>query len=129
MKHLLIGLPVSLLVLVIYSTTLRAAASEDSRLSAFFQTYLEEAFRRRPLEATRLGDHRFDHLLDDISAKARAGWTEHYRQTLAELPREDRLGQADALRPDRLRDLQAPPHDRAVAGREHPPLRDGSAHL
>lgn len=88
MKHLLIGLPVSLLVLVIYSTTLRAAASEDSRLSAFFQTYLEEAFRRRPLEATRLGDHRFDHLLDDISAKARAGWTEHYRQTLAELPRQ-----------------------------------------
>src|SRR6185312_3175559 len=57
-------------------------------LTAFFKTYLEQSFRLRPLEATRLGDHRFDHLLDDISAKARAGWTAHYRQTLEELPRK-----------------------------------------
>ncbi|MHB1426891.1 MAG: DUF885 family protein, partial [Gemmataceae bacterium] len=57
-------------------------------MNAFFKTYLEEVFRRRPLEATRLGEHRFDHLLDDISAKARVGWIEHYRQTLAALPKQ-----------------------------------------
>src|SRR5262249_58093274 len=39
------------------------------------------------LEATRLGDHRFDHRLDDISGKARAGWTERTRKTLADLPK------------------------------------------
>jgi uncharacterized protein (DUF885 family) len=64
------------------------AESEEERLTAFFKAYLEEAFRLRPLEATRLGDHRFDHLLDDISAKARAGWADHYRQTLDELPKK-----------------------------------------
>jgi uncharacterized protein (DUF885 family) len=64
------------------------AESEEERLTAFFKAYLEEAFRRRPLEATRLGDHRFDHLLDDISAKARASWADHYRQTLDELPKK-----------------------------------------
>jgi len=88
MKHALICLPLSLLVLAAFAAPLSAAPTEDARLTAFFQAYLAEAFRLRPLEATRLGEHRFDHLLDDISAKARAGWTEHYRRTLAELPKQ-----------------------------------------
>src|SRR5262245_47871943 len=41
--------------------------SEDARLTALFKEYLEREFKHRPLEATRLGDHRFDHLLDDLS--------------------------------------------------------------
>jgi uncharacterized protein (DUF885 family) len=79
----------------------RADEDEDARLTAFFKTYLEEEFRSRPLEATRLGDHRFDHLLDDISPKARAGWAQRYRATLADLPRKvdyhqlSRAGQID----------------------------------
>jgi uncharacterized protein (DUF885 family) len=36
--------------------------------------------------ATALGDHRFDHLLDDLSASSRVRWTEHARATLTELP-------------------------------------------
>lgn len=60
--------------------------AEDAKLTALFKQYLEEEFRQRPLEATRLGDHRFDHLLDDVSPKARTAWTERYRKTLAELP-------------------------------------------
>jgi len=88
MKFALLSLPLCLLLLALFSAPLFAADSEEDHLIAYFKTYLEEAFHRRPLEATRLGDHRFDHLLDDISAKARAGWTAHYRQTLEELPRK-----------------------------------------
>ena len=56
-------------------------------LEAYFQEYLEDYFRMRPLEATQLGEHRFDHLLEDLSAASRARWTEHARKTLAALPR------------------------------------------
>ena len=59
----------------------------DAQLNAFFKQYLEESFRQRPLEATRLGDHRFDHLLDDVTERGRAAWIEHDRNTLADLPR------------------------------------------
>jgi uncharacterized protein (DUF885 family) len=41
----------------------------------------------RPLDATRLGDHRFDHLLDDLSPQARAVQTRLAEKTLQELPR------------------------------------------
>jgi len=88
MKHALACLPLSLLVLAAFSAPVRAADNEDARLTEFFKAYLEKAFRLRPSEATRLGDHRFDHLLDDISAKARAGWTAQYRHTLADLPKQ-----------------------------------------
>ena len=64
------------------------AQSADTALTRFFQSYLDEAFALRPLDATRLGDHRFDHLLDDVSAPARARWQEHTRHTLEALPRE-----------------------------------------
>lgn len=64
------------------------AQEADAKLNAFFKQYLDESFRLRPMEATGLGDHRFDHLLDDLSAKARAGWVEHDRKTLEELPRQ-----------------------------------------
>jgi uncharacterized protein (DUF885 family) len=88
MNHVLACLSLMMVVWMASSAPLFAAAREDERLTAFFNTYLDEAFRRRPLEATRLGDHRFDRLLDDISAKARADWTDHYRQTLADLPKK-----------------------------------------
>jgi uncharacterized protein (DUF885 family) len=66
----------------------QAPAAEDAKLVAFFKDYLDASFRLRPLEATRLGDHRFDHLLDDISPKARAKWAQHTRQTLADLRKQ-----------------------------------------
>lgn len=58
----------------------------DAKLEAFFRAYLDECFQLRPLEATQLGDHRFDDRLDDLSAAARQRWREHYRQTLDQLP-------------------------------------------
>ena len=60
--------------------------AEDARLAAFFRAYLDRSFRDEPLSATRLGDHRFDDRLDDLSAEARAGYLERDRRTLAELP-------------------------------------------
>jgi uncharacterized protein (DUF885 family) len=63
-------------------------SSEDAKLTAFFKGYIEAEFHRRPYMATRLGDHRFDHQLDDLSPAARAGWTEAARRAHADLPHE-----------------------------------------
>ena len=61
--------------------------TEDAKLVAFFKAQLEDEFQRRPLEATRLGDHRFDDRLDDISPEARAANVARDRGALAELPK------------------------------------------
>ncbi len=65
--------------------------TEDEKLQGFFKSYLEETFRLRPFDATMMGDHRFDHLLDDISTEARASWLEYARQQLMKLQREIKL--------------------------------------
>ena len=64
------------------------AQGEDAKLEGFFKAHLEETFQTRPLEATTLGDHRFDARLDDLSPQARAGWLAQTRNRLAALPRE-----------------------------------------
>jgi uncharacterized protein (DUF885 family) len=83
-----VPLAVAVLLGLLLAAPSAAATDEDARLETFFKEYLEQAFRQRPLEATRLGDHRFDHLLDDVSPKARAAWADSYRAALAELPRK-----------------------------------------
>lgn len=65
----------------------------DKRLEEFFRTHLEEVFALRPFDATLLGDHRFDHLLDDISPPARQRWLVQSRERLASLTKE--FAQAD----------------------------------
>lgn len=78
-----------------------ARATEDATLEAFFKEYLEERFRLQPLDATRLGDHRFDHLLDDLSPPARQKQIEHTETALKNLSRKieysklSRAGQID----------------------------------
>jgi uncharacterized protein (DUF885 family) len=64
------------------------AQDADATLQAFFKTYLDEHFRQQPTTATSLGDHRFDGLLDDVSAVARARCLQLDRDTLARLPQE-----------------------------------------
>lgn len=84
-------LPTLAFAVVLLSTFAGRAAevrSADDKLAAFFTQYLEEDFRQHPLAATRLGDHRFDHLLDDVSAQARARGVEFIRSTLDALPRQ-----------------------------------------
>src|SRR5205823_9187666 len=65
----------------------QAAGSMEDKLTAFFRQYLDETFALRPMDATQLGDHRFDDRLDDVSAQARAHWVEHTRHTLEALPK------------------------------------------
>ena len=78
-----------------------AAQSENAKLEAFFKSYLDRAFSLRPMQATELGDHRFDAQLEDLTPEARAKWLEHTRATLAELPKRvdyqklSRAGQID----------------------------------
>jgi uncharacterized protein (DUF885 family) len=88
MRRLLARLLLPAISLLVSPFTLGAAETEDARLEAFFKSHLDEEFRRRPLDATRLGDHRFDHLLDDVSADARARWAARWRAALADLPRK-----------------------------------------
>jgi uncharacterized protein (DUF885 family) len=64
------------------------AQDADAQLQAYFKQYLDQHFRLQPTEATGLGDHRFDGLLDDISSAARERWLQLDRDTLARLPQE-----------------------------------------
>jgi len=57
----------------------------DERLEIFFKAHLDESFQMRPLDATILGDHRFDHLLDDISQAARDRWLSQQKKSLETL--------------------------------------------
>jgi hypothetical protein len=68
--------------------TALAMPTEDQKLSTFFQTYLDQYLRQQPLQATMLGDHRYDARLDDISPAARDGWTKLTKQTLHDLPKQ-----------------------------------------
>ena len=77
---------VLLAALVFASSAL--AAGNDEELERFFKEYLEDRFRLQPLDATRLGDHRFDHLLDDLSPEALQRQREFTRNVLKRLPRE-----------------------------------------
>lgn len=88
MQNLLFKIAAPLLVICFALQQPTLAQSADERLAAFFKSHLEECFQMRPLEATMLGEHRFDHLLDDISAEAREGWLKHYQKQLERLTSE-----------------------------------------
>jgi len=94
------GLLTLLILGVFLARAARAADSEDERLTAFFKAYLEEEFHHRPLDATRLGDHRFDDRLDDVSPQGRAADLERWRGVLADLPKKidaEKLSRAGRL--------------------------------
>lgn len=100
-------------LLVILLPVRALANEEDAKLTAFFDQHLEQCFQLRPMEATMLGDHRFDHLLDDVSPAARQRWVAHYRSQLEALPKAvqyDRLSRGaqidyEILRDDLIRNL------------------------
>lgn len=64
------------------------AQSADRQLEEVFKDHLEEVFQLRPLDATQLGDHRFDHRLDDISVSARRAWLDQNRRRLESLSKQ-----------------------------------------
>jgi uncharacterized protein (DUF885 family) len=84
-RLMLLLLPLTFLALTAAG---REPVTEDERLADHFKGFLEDEFKSRPMEATRQGDHRQDHRLDDISAKARASWVERWRKTKEALSTE-----------------------------------------
>jgi len=75
-------------LLVILMLTTPALADEDAKLAAFFKDYLEEYMKNAPVEASRLGDHRYDDRIEDLSPKARAANIQRQKDALERLPKE-----------------------------------------
>ncbi len=69
------------------------APAADARFQALAKRFLSEAMRLSPVEATAMGDHRFDSLLPDISVAGRAQRRRAWQGF---------LGQLDAIDPARL---------------------------
>src|SRR3954447_19634153 len=80
-------------VLILLLLASPAVADEDAKLAAFFKDYLEEFMKNNPLDASKLGDHRYDDRLDDLSPKARAANLQRHKDALAQLPRAVMLDQ------------------------------------
>jgi uncharacterized protein (DUF885 family) len=64
------------------------AQAADSPLETFFRRYLDERFALHPVDATALGDHRFDDKLDDLSPAALEKSLAHLKATRAKLRKE-----------------------------------------
>ena len=104
---------IAVVMLCVATGTLAFAQDADAQLEKFFKQHLETSFRLRPVEATGLGDHRYDNQLDDISKEARTIWLKQTRATLKELPKQveykklSRAGQVDyeILKQDLERDI------------------------
>jgi uncharacterized protein (DUF885 family) len=80
---------------------IRADNPEDAKLAAYFRKYLDEEMKHRPSYATALGDHRFDHLLEDLLPAAQKAADDRARQALdglkaaVDYPKLSRSGQID----------------------------------
>jgi len=60
-------------------------AQADAAFEALSRRYLDEALALSPVSATQIGDHRFDHEIDDLSAAGRQKSTDFNRRFLGEL--------------------------------------------
>lgn len=76
------------------------AGPTDRVFEALAARYLDEFPERSPVDATWLGDHRFDGRLNEVSAEARAGDLEFARAYLAELQEIDRAALSRANQVD-----------------------------
>ena len=65
MNRLLVGW------LLLLGSPLMSHAAEDDKFAAHFKAYLEDLMKTSPVEASRLGDHRYDDRIEDLSPKAR----------------------------------------------------------
>lgn len=81
-------MPRFLPIVLLMTLTPITLADEDAKLASFFKDYLEEFLKNSPLDASKLGDHRYDDRLDDLSTKARAAKVQRQKDALARLPKE-----------------------------------------
>lgn len=76
-----------------------SGASVKSAMDALVETYFDESARLSPISATLRGDHRFDALMNDVSAEGRAARLASTRKTLAAL---NALNPEDLSRDDQI---------------------------
>ena len=72
----------------------------DEQFHLFFEQYHEDQLRTRPVYASRMGDHRRDDQIEDLSAGAGASRFASWKRTLARLEAEipcDRLSRASQI--------------------------------
>jgi uncharacterized protein (DUF885 family) len=77
-----------MLAIVILCTGLGTTPMDD-RFQALAASYIDQVARLSPVDATGLGDHRFDGELDDISAEGRQRRTEWLARVAADLKQID----------------------------------------
>jgi uncharacterized protein (DUF885 family) len=77
-------------VIIVAFAMARTAVAQnvEADLQSFFRRYLDERFALHPTEATALGDHRFDHRLDDLSPAALERSLDHLKKTRSRLHKE-----------------------------------------
>ena len=68
-----------------HATAGRDQAQADVAFEALSRRYLDEALALSPVSATQIGDHRFDHEIDDLSTAGRQKSGDFNRRFLAEL--------------------------------------------
>jgi uncharacterized protein (DUF885 family) len=73
-------------MLAITATTATGQQTEEIKLETWFKTYIEQVMVDEPMTATRLGDHRFDDRLEDLSPDARLMRLNRDKKALADLP-------------------------------------------
>lgn len=79
-----------LLVFLSAAVVSSAGSAADGRFEQLAARYVDEYPALSAVGATQLGDHRFDHLLDEVSDAARAKEQAFYRRYLKELEQIDR---------------------------------------
>src|SRR5215469_6229400 len=85
------------LFMVMVSTN---GTAQDAKLEKVFKSYLDDVFKMRPMDATTLGDHRFDSQIEDLTPQARAAWVAMARKELADLPTQ--VDYASLSRPSQM---------------------------
>lgn len=87
MNHKLQRICTSLICFWAFAVSVQANFPEEQKLNDWFRSYLETVMTQEPMMATRLGDHRFDDKLEDLSAEARAMRLDRDKKALADLPK------------------------------------------
>jgi uncharacterized protein (DUF885 family) len=87
MNHKLQRICTSLICFWAFAVSAQANSPEEQKLNDWFRSYLETVMIQEPMMATRLGDHRFDDKLEDLSEEARAMRLDRDKKALADLPK------------------------------------------
>lgn len=96
----LAGFGCTMLLPIVAGDALGASASAaDKAFSRIAARWLDQSMRLIPVSATQIGDHRFDNLLDDVSAAGRAAGLAFAKRTISQIETLDvsRLSRANQV--------------------------------